>query len=317
MEGRDDQHHRHPRPRRLHGRGRALAPRPRRRGRRLLGRRGGRGAERDRLAAGDASTTSPGSASSTRWTASAPSSTGSSTRSQERLEGHPIPVQIPIGAGPEGTMGEFQGLIDLIAMKALYYKTEDLGSTITEAEIPEDLLPDAELWRERMLNALGDFDEAFTEAVHGPPGGGRADRGADRRRAAAGHADRPRAAGPLRLELQVRRRPAAPRRRRRLPAQPARQAAGRRAPPQEGDRGHPPAEPRRALLRPGLQDHQRRPRRPLVRPHLLGPAEGRQPRLQPRPRQEGELLAALPHPRRRPREGRAGRRPATSSASSA
>src|SRR4051794_1480758 len=83
---------------------------------------------------------------------------------QERLEGHPIPVQIPIGAGPEGTMGEFQGLIDLIAVKALYYKTQDPGSTITEAEIPEDLLPDAELWRERMLNALADFDETFTEA---------------------------------------------------------------------------------------------------------------------------------------------------------
>ena len=83
---------------------------------------------------------------------------------QERLEGHPIPVQIPIGAGPEGTMGEFQGLIDLIAMKALYYKTEDLGSSITEADIPDDLLPDAQLWRERMLNSLSDFDEAFTEA---------------------------------------------------------------------------------------------------------------------------------------------------------
>src|SRR4030081_2701986 len=37
----------------------------------------------------------------------------------ERLESHPIPVQIPIGAGPEGTMGEFRGLIDLIRMKAL------------------------------------------------------------------------------------------------------------------------------------------------------------------------------------------------------
>ncbi len=81
----------------------------------------------------------------------------------ERLESHPIPVQIPIGAGPEGTMGEFKGLIDLIAMRALYYKTEDQGSTVTEAEIPEDLLPDAELWREKMLNALGDFDETFAE----------------------------------------------------------------------------------------------------------------------------------------------------------
>src|SRR3954451_9843553 len=82
----------------------------------------------------------------------------------ERLEGHPIPVQIPIGAGPEGTMGEFKGLIDLITMKALYYKTEDLGSIVTEAEIPDEIRPGAELWREKMLNALADFDEPFTEA---------------------------------------------------------------------------------------------------------------------------------------------------------
>jgi elongation factor G len=84
---------------------------------------------------------------------------------EERLlESHPIAVQIPIGAGPEGTMGEFKGLIDLITMKALFYKTEDLGSTITEIEIPEDLRPEAELWREKMLNALSDIDEGFTEA---------------------------------------------------------------------------------------------------------------------------------------------------------
>ncbi len=81
----------------------------------------------------------------------------------ERLEGHPIPVQIPIGAGPEGTMGEFKGLVDLITMKALYYKTEDLGSTINETEIPDEIRPDAELWRERMLNALTDHDEPFTD----------------------------------------------------------------------------------------------------------------------------------------------------------
>ena len=80
------------------------------------------------------------------------------------LDSHPIAVQIPIGAGPEGTMGEFKGLIDLIAMKALFYKTEDLGSTITETEIPEDLRPEAELWREKLLNALSDVDEVFTEA---------------------------------------------------------------------------------------------------------------------------------------------------------
>ncbi|HEU5115445.1 MAG TPA: GTP-binding protein, partial [Isosphaeraceae bacterium] len=78
-------------------------------------------------------------------------------------EAHPIPLQIPIGAGPEGSIGEFQGLIDLISQKALYYKTEDLGSTITEAEIPEELKPEVELWRERMINALSGFDDQFAE----------------------------------------------------------------------------------------------------------------------------------------------------------
>ncbi len=81
----------------------------------------------------------------------------------ERLESHPIPIQIPIGAGPEGTMGEFLGIIDLITMKALYSKAEDLGTNVIEAEIPADVRPDAELWRERMVNALADFDETFTE----------------------------------------------------------------------------------------------------------------------------------------------------------
>ena len=79
----------------------------------------------------------------------------------DRLESHPIPIFLPIGAGPEGSMGEFEGLIDLIAMKAQYYESADLGSTITDAEIPEDLLVEAQLWRERMLDALSGFDEQF------------------------------------------------------------------------------------------------------------------------------------------------------------
>ena len=93
----------------------------------------------------------------------------------ERLESHPIPVQIPIGAGPEGTMGEFKGLIDLIRMKALSYKFEDLGSTITETEVPEELRPDAELWREKMLNSLSEFDETFTDAYMAHLEGGELD----------------------------------------------------------------------------------------------------------------------------------------------
>lgn len=82
----------------------------------------------------------------------------------ERLpESRPIPILIPIGAGPEGSMHEFRGLIDLIAMKALYYKTEDLGSTITDGTLEGELKAEAEMWRERLLNALSDADETFAE----------------------------------------------------------------------------------------------------------------------------------------------------------
>ncbi|WP_165067144.1 elongation factor G [Paludisphaera rhizosphaerae] len=82
---------------------------------------------------------------------------------KDRLDSHPIPLQIPIGAGPEGSMGAFQGLIDLIQMKALFFETADLGSTFTVQEIPEDLKLDAEAWRETMLNSLSEFDETFAE----------------------------------------------------------------------------------------------------------------------------------------------------------
>ena len=96
---------------------------------------------------------------------------------EERLlDSHPIPVQIPIGAGPEGTMGEFQGLIDLITMKALFYKTEDLGSTITEAEIPDDgPRRGRALAREDAQRAVR-LRRTVHRGLHGPPRRGRADR---------------------------------------------------------------------------------------------------------------------------------------------
>jgi elongation factor G len=82
---------------------------------------------------------------------------------ETRLDSHPIPIQYPIGSGPEGTMGEFQGLIDLVAMKALFFKAEDFGSSYEIREVPDELRPDAELWRETMLNALSGFDDQFAE----------------------------------------------------------------------------------------------------------------------------------------------------------
>ena len=82
---------------------------------------------------------------------------------RERLQGHPIPVMIPIGAGPEGSIGEFTGLLDLVDQKALHYTTEDLGSTIDESEIPDDRRETFNRWREIMLDQLSEFDEEFAD----------------------------------------------------------------------------------------------------------------------------------------------------------
>ena len=196
----------------------------------------------------------------------------------ERLEGMPIPVQIPIGSGPEGTMGEFKGLIDLINMHALYYKPEDLGSTETETEIPEDLRAEAELWRERMLNALSNHDEALAEAYMAHLEGAELVRG-DRLGPPQGDAFRRRSARLVRVELQVRRRPAAVGRRRGVSAQSARSPACRGPSPQEGNRDRPRARPRPTVLRARVQDPERRARRPFVRARLLGLAQGGHARL--------------------------------------
>ncbi len=76
----------------------------------------------------------------------------------ERLDANPVPVQIPIGAEDA-----FRGPIDLVTMKGLYYDDETLGASYTEGDIPENLLPLAREYREKMLEALADIDDAIME----------------------------------------------------------------------------------------------------------------------------------------------------------
>jgi len=73
---------------------------------------------------------------------------------EEKLGAKPVPVQIPIGAEDE-----FKGVVDLITMKAIVWEEETLGAKYHYEEIPEDLLPVAEEWREKMLEAIADVDE--------------------------------------------------------------------------------------------------------------------------------------------------------------
>ena len=77
---------------------------------------------------------------------------------ENRLEGNPVPVQIPIGSD-----SEFEGIVDLIEMKALYFSEESLGETITEKEIPTSLLGVAEQRRDMMLQKLADHNDTVME----------------------------------------------------------------------------------------------------------------------------------------------------------
>jgi elongation factor G len=76
----------------------------------------------------------------------------------ERLGARPVPVQLPIGAEED-----FRGPIDLINMKALYYDDETLGAKYVESDIPDDLMPQAREYREKMIEALADVDENIME----------------------------------------------------------------------------------------------------------------------------------------------------------
>ncbi|MBR3623243.1 MAG: elongation factor G [Selenomonadaceae bacterium] len=80
---------------------------------------------------------------------------------KERLNANPVPVQIPIGAEDN-----FQGIVDLIDMKAIIYE-DDLGKVADTVEIPADLKATAEEYRERMLEAASEFDDDLMEKYLG------------------------------------------------------------------------------------------------------------------------------------------------------
>ncbi|MFD2239396.1 elongation factor G [Aureimonas populi] len=75
-----------------------------------------------------------------------------------RLGARPVVVQIPVGAE-----SEFKGLVDLIEMKALIWRDETLGAQWDVVEIPEELKAQAEEYRELMIEAAVEVDEAAME----------------------------------------------------------------------------------------------------------------------------------------------------------
>ena len=83
---------------------------------------------------------------------------------REVLGANPLPIQIPIGA--EET---FKGVVDLVTMKAYFWHDETMGAEYSIEDIPANLLPEAEEWRDKMLETLAEFDEAFMEKYFDDP----------------------------------------------------------------------------------------------------------------------------------------------------
>ena len=77
---------------------------------------------------------------------------------RERLGANPVPVQLPIGAEEN-----FQGVIDLIGMRAIYWDESNMGTTYEARDIPEELLDEATSWREKMIEAAAEGDEELLD----------------------------------------------------------------------------------------------------------------------------------------------------------
>src|SRR5512134_364335 len=75
---------------------------------------------------------------------------------KDRLGANAVPVQIPIGREDQ-----FQGVIDLVEMQAIYYR-DDLGNNIDVVDIPDDLRAEAETHRHTLIEAVADMDDELT-----------------------------------------------------------------------------------------------------------------------------------------------------------
>ncbi len=77
---------------------------------------------------------------------------------KKQLGANPVPMVIPIGAAES-----FEGVIDLVKMKALYFDMKNLGKTVIEKDIPEEYLEKAQEWRQKMIESAAEQDDALME----------------------------------------------------------------------------------------------------------------------------------------------------------
>ncbi|MDH5345725.1 MAG: elongation factor G [Gammaproteobacteria bacterium] len=81
---------------------------------------------------------------------------------KSRLGANPVPIQLPIGA--EET---FEGVIDLIRMKAIYWDEENMGTTFELREIPDNLKAEAQTYRDKMVEAAAEANDELMDKFFG------------------------------------------------------------------------------------------------------------------------------------------------------
>ncbi len=84
---------------------------------------------------------------------------------KSRLSARPVPLQIPVGAEDQ-----FKGVVDLVTMKARIWRDETLGAKYDDVEIPEDLKELAQQYRDELIEAVSESDDALMEKfIEGKP----------------------------------------------------------------------------------------------------------------------------------------------------
>ena len=78
---------------------------------------------------------------------------------KSRLKANPVPIQVPIGAEEK-----FEGVVDLIRMKAIYWDDSTQGMKYEMRDVPADVLPVAKEWREKMLESAAEANEELMNA---------------------------------------------------------------------------------------------------------------------------------------------------------
>ena len=85
-------------------------------------------------------------------------------QTREILGGNAVPLQLPIGSEEN-----FIGVVDLINFRGIVWNEDDKGMTFKEVPIPADMMDEALEWREKMLEAVSDFDDNIMQKFFDAP----------------------------------------------------------------------------------------------------------------------------------------------------